>query len=524
MKQPPQRAAAEIAPLSPGLRRYLHFTAAVTGAAVMIVEILGAKMLAPFFGTSHFVWTAQIAVTLVALATGYYAGGKLADRSQQLSRLYAALFAAAAYLGMTVFAVERVANWCLEFRLAAGSLLAAAFLFFVPLALLAMVGPFFIRVLTVAVAGVGGNVGRLTALSTLGSFGGTVLIGYVLIPFLANSTTMWLTSGILSLVAAGYFVGWGRKQTSPVLSVTAAVVVLVPGGVGVAFEQRVSFPDWQEVYRANSNFGRLQVFNRKDGTARFYFNDFLTQNTYDPSTQRSTSLFTYLLHGLARGYRSHLEDVLCIGVGVGIVPRQFAHEGVRVQAVEINPAVIPLAEKHFNFDAKQVQLTVDDGRHFLNAGTNRFDAIVLDAFLGDSSPAHLMSREALAAMHRRLKPDGVLVMNTFGANEPGRNFFPASLAKTLAVVFRNVRVHASGNGNVFFAASDQNPMELKTPPPLADVPSHLQDGVRSAWNTLLKLDPADGLVLTDDYNPVDYYDSANREEFRRQMALSMRRH
>ncbi len=524
MKQPASPAPAATTSLSPGLRRYLYFTATVTGAAVMIVEILGAKMLAPFFGTSHFVWTAQIAVTLVALATGYYVGGRWADRAQQLHRLYAALLAAAGYLGMTVFAVERVANTCLAFRLAAGSLLAAAFLFFIPLALLAMVGPFFVRVLTVAVTGVGGNVGRLTALSTLGSFGGTMLIGYVLIPFLANSTTMWLTSGILSLVAAGYFVVWGRKHTSPALSVTAAVVVLIPGGVGVALEERLSFPDWQEIARANSNFGRLQVLNRVDGTARYYLNDYLTQNTYDPSTKRSLSLFTYMLHALARGYRTNLDDVLCIGVGVGIVPREFAREGARVSAVEINPAVITLAQKHFDFDPQQVQLTIDDGRHFLNAGTNRFDAIVLDAFLGDSSPAHLMSREALAAMQRRLKPGGVLVMNTFGQNEPGRNFFSASLTKTLAAVFQNVRVHASGNGNVFMVASDQAAMELQTGPSLTNVPESLHESMRAAWNTLLKFDPADGMVLTDDYNPVDYHDAANREQFRRQMALSLRRH
>ena len=68
MKKP-----TEVAPpaMVPSLRRYLYVTAALTGAAVMIVEILGAKMLSPYLGTSHFVWTAQIAVTLVALATGY---------------------------------------------------------------------------------------------------------------------------------------------------------------------------------------------------------------------------------------------------------------------------------------------------------------------------------------------------------------------------------------------------------------------------------------------------------------------
>ena len=126
--------------------------------------------------------------------------------------------------------VGPVANWCLDFRLAVGSLLASTFLFFVPLALLAMVGPFFVRVLTVAVAGVGGNVGRLTAISTLGSFAGTVLIGYVLIPFLPNSVTMFVTSGALTAVAAGYFFGWGRRQISPAAVVSGMIVAGLLGG------------------------------------------------------------------------------------------------------------------------------------------------------------------------------------------------------------------------------------------------------------------------------------------------------
>src|ERR1043165_10124402 len=86
------------APLSPGLRIFIYLAASITGAAIMIVEILGAKMLSPYFGTSHFVWTAQIAVTLVALACGYYAGGRLVDKSLRLGRLYAAILGGGAYL------------------------------------------------------------------------------------------------------------------------------------------------------------------------------------------------------------------------------------------------------------------------------------------------------------------------------------------------------------------------------------------------------------------------------------------
>src|SRR5947208_2673534 len=166
----------------------------MTGAAIMIVEILGAKMLSPYVGMSHFVWTAQIAVTLVALACGYYVGGKLADRSQELNRLYWAILGAAMYLAVTVLVCEPVAYWCLDFNLAVGSLLASGILFFIPLALLAMTGPFLVRVITSAVAGVGGNVGRLTSISTLGSLAGTMLIGYLMIPLLPNSVAMYVTA------------------------------------------------------------------------------------------------------------------------------------------------------------------------------------------------------------------------------------------------------------------------------------------------------------------------------------------
>src|SRR5437879_1781953 len=177
----------------------------------MVVEILGAKMLSPFVGLSHFVWTAQIAVTLVALACGYYVGGKVADRSQRPGRLYWAILGAAFYLALTVLSCEPVAYWCLDFNLAAGSLLASTILFFVPLALLAMTGPFLVRVITSSVAGVGSNVGRLTSVGTLGSFLGTLAIGYVMIPLLPNSVTMYLTSVVLVLVCAGYFAIFHRK-------------------------------------------------------------------------------------------------------------------------------------------------------------------------------------------------------------------------------------------------------------------------------------------------------------------------
>src|SRR5438045_6265699 len=181
----------------------------------MVVEILGAKILSPFVGLSHFVWTAQIAVTLVALACGYYAGGRLADKSQHVARLYQLVLVAAVYLAITVIICEPVAYWALDFSLPAGSLMASAILFFIPLALLAMTGPFLIRVITSSVAGVGGNVGRLTSIGTMGSFIGTLCIGYLMLPLLPTSVTMYLTALSLLLVCTGYFLLLHRKSLFP---------------------------------------------------------------------------------------------------------------------------------------------------------------------------------------------------------------------------------------------------------------------------------------------------------------------
>jgi len=500
-----------------GLRRYLYFTAATTGAAVMIVEILGAKMLSPYLGTSHFVWTAQIAVTLIALACGYYLGGRLVDRSLNLGKLYAGILAAGLYLAITVAIREPVAFRCLKFNLAAGSLLASAFLYFVPLCLLAMVGPFLVRVLTLSVQNVGGNVGRLTALSTLGSFAGTILIGYVLIPLLPNSMTMYLTALVLMLLAAVYFLGVRAGKGN---GATTILLILAGGGIGYlgVASDRWAGKQSVELFRANSNFGLLQVIHITNSHQRYYLNDYLIQNTYDTNEQKSASMFTFMLHGLAKVYTTNIEDVLCIGMGIGIVPMQFVRDGARVDVAEINPAVVPMARDYFGLEPEKLNLALTDGRYFLNQTQKQYDAVILDAFLGDSSPSHLMTREAFASIRRVLRPGGVLVINTFAVIEGEHDFFGASLFKTLQSVFPGVLIHSGPRGNTLFVASSKPELRFVRQPDFSEVHPQALEDVRAAYLRLREPHPDHGRVLTDDYNPVEFYDAVNREETRKNLA------
>lgn len=489
---------------------------------MLIVEILGAKILAPYVGTSHFVWTAQISVTLLSLAAGYYWGGRWVKSVADLRRLFYAMIWAALYLVISVLVAEKVAYICLDFGLKLGSVLASAFLFFVPLTLLAMTGPFLIHILTQSLDGVGDQAGKLSSVSTLGSVLGAGSIGYVLIPFLPNSITMFLTAGTLLLLALIYFLRFHAKLKGIGGPMILAVCAIGLGAYGVQAGHRTNFGRATEIYRHNSNFGMLQVIQVKGSDELFYVNDYLAQNIYYTNTHQSGALFTYMLHGLAHAYTPKLESALCIGLGVGIVPSQFAQEGVSVDVVEINEAVIPLAEKYFDLHPEQVHIHIGDGRHFLNRATNRYDTVVLDAFLGDSSPSHLMTREAFGSMRRVLRPGGTLVINCFGFFEPGKDYFVASLEKTLQSVFKSVRIHDSNRGNVFMVASDTDPLVL-TPPENLDYvhPSNLAE-TRRTFVTVVTSDPSHGRVLTDDYNPVDFYDAKNRETFRRNMALGMK--
>jgi predicted membrane-bound spermidine synthase len=504
--------------LSNGQRRYLYLTAAVTGAAVMVVEILGAKMLSPYVGLSHFVWTAQIAVTLVALAGGYYVGGRLADRSQNPGILYRAILAAAGYLVLTVLICEPVAYWCLDFNLAVGSLLASAILFFIPLSLLAMTGPFLIRVVTSSVAGVGGNVGRLTSIGTLGSFAGTLCIGYVMLPLLPNSISMYLTAAALMLVVAGHFVLFNRQSRKSL----AGALGLILGTSWLAGHPPAHiYTTAIERFSGNSHFGQIRVLDLPNRNLRIFLNDNLTQNTYDPGRKQSVSSFTWALAGLARACTTNIHDALCIGLGVGIVPMDFARRGARVDVVEINPAVVPVAIRFFDLEPDKLQISIDDARHFLNRCRKQYDVVVLDAFLGDSSPAHLMTREAFGAIRRVLRPGGVLVINAFCRTDSGHDFFAASLDRTLRAVFAGVYMHGSG-GQFYFVATDRSGAEFLHPPELDQVHPVVKADVGLTFASVTKPRTTGGRVLTDDFNPVEFYDAQNREALRRQLVMGAR--
>ncbi len=130
-------------------------------------------------------------------------------------------------------------------------------------------------------------------------------------------------------------------------------------------------------------------------------------------------------------------------------------------------------------------------------------------------------------MRARLQPGGVVVLNCWGNFEPGKDFLVTSVHKTLRAVFPHIRVHCDTRNqatlpllNVFFAASNE-PLLVRTVPDFETVHPLCRDGVAAAFSNSIELSLERGRLLTDDFNPVEYYDAPNRESERRALALRM---
>ena len=181
----------------------LYSTAAWSGFFVMGVELLGGRLLAPYFGSSIFVWGALIAVFMTALAVGYLIGGQLSLRSPSLRGL-GLLLIAEALLALPVILFGDTVFDALSFAIEDpryGSLLAASLMFSAPTVFSGMVSPYAVRLLIDNVERSGQSAGRLYFASTLGSAGGTILTTFYLVLLFEINTI------IIGLIAISFAIG-----------------------------------------------------------------------------------------------------------------------------------------------------------------------------------------------------------------------------------------------------------------------------------------------------------------------------
>src|SRR5256712_1086016 len=161
----------------------------VSGAVLMGLEIVGSRVLAPYFGNSIFVWGSLISVVLAALSLGYYCGGRLSERNPSFGRLLALLLIPGIMISLLPFIYPTVNLWIatVDFGTRLNPLIASTIFFLVPSVFLGTISPYAIRLAATTVATVGSTAGSLYALSTCGSIFGTLFTAFYLIPAIGVS-------------------------------------------------------------------------------------------------------------------------------------------------------------------------------------------------------------------------------------------------------------------------------------------------------------------------------------------------
>ena len=491
---------------SPRLTLYLQVF--VGGAATMGVEMCASRLLAPYFGNSLPVWGLLIGVLLAYLASGYFLGGRLADRYPHAALLYQLVAWAALAIGLIPFAARPVLRWSMAglagFQAGAvlASLAGVLVLFALPMVLLGCVSPFALRLTVSDTTSSGHAAGHVYALSTLGSLIGTFLPVFVLIPAWGTRRTFLAISLSLLIAAIVGLAQTARRAALFCVLMLAALLLLQLSPVGVIK------PAQGLLYEMDSAYNYIQVLRSGDEFVLKLNEGEGIQSTYRPHQLLTGYVYDYFL--LVPLFRVQLPSPsvssLClIGLAGGTMARQYTalYGALPIDGVEIDRAVVDVGRRFFGLDLDNLRVFIDDGRLFLARSPSRYDVVIVDAYRPPYIPFQLTTAEFFHAVRNHLSDDGVVAVNV--ARTEGDFALVDAVGATLSSVYPSVFIVDTLSDLNSIVIASRKPTRLSavldrianlTDATLAEVAVRCEGRIREYV-------PGRGRILTDDHAPVE---------------------
>ena len=334
----------------------------LSGAAIMGLELVGLRLLAPRFGASTYVWGGLLGTIMAALALGYLAGGALADRRPRPRWVFGLLLAGAVWVAADLLMADAVLDGAERLGAMLGPIVATAALLGPPMIVLGSVSPFVVK-LEGQLSSLGFTAGRVFALSTVGSLAGTFVTAFWWIPdYGSRHTLRILFVALVALGIAGLAWPASRAGRAALVLALAGLPFLAPDPPllpGIVFAGESPY---NTVFVADEGGDRLLVLNNlREGSDSVRLGDgLLTGGYYD---------VLYLGPLLARGRR-----VLVLGMGGGTTAAAYRrlYPGAHVTAVEIDPLVVRVAHEYLGLErGPDLEVHVEDARPFLRRGRER---------------------------------------------------------------------------------------------------------------------------------------------------------
>lgn len=414
------------------LYRFLLFVSFMEGAVVMIVELVGAKIVAPYYGSSLYVWSSVLGVTLAGLAVGYFVGGVLSNKYKNLDVLFLVILLGALFSGIA----PNWAPWLMSKTEFMGVRMGAFFsvlgFLFPPIVCMGMVSPLVIQQISTTNEDAGKSAGTVYAVSTVGGILATFLAGFYLIPTLGITYTAWMSSLVFIILGLSYFLI--RKS----YSTTIAIVVLAFFITNFEKNQTLS-SGYNIQFKSSGILGEWMVLDHKEGTQngkeqitrRLLLNGIdqtFTQVGYEP-----LSLWKYPHQITAySSIKPKGAKALLLGMGGGSIAYELQAMGFDLDVVELDERIETIAKEYFNFDPTHCNLIIDDARHYIRKTIKKYDVVIIDLLIGEVQPHHLFTKEAFGELKKLLNEEAIIVINFQGTlSHPEFSIGPKSIYKTL---------------------------------------------------------------------------------------------
>ena len=478
----------------------------LSAAVLLILEIVAGRLLAPYIGVSLYTWTSIIGVILAGLSLGHWIGGKLADTGAGHVAAGAVLIVAAlATLG--VLPLLLMVGAVMQDR--AIGLLNASFiyvltLFFLPAAAIGVISPLLTTLALKLERNPGSVVGRMHALSAVGSILGTFLCGYWLVQWLGTRTIILSSAGILFAMALPFLIGRTGGARTVIAGLTGAMLLVLL----IWLEDGFASPCDVE-----SSYYCLRVVDETDPAGvlqgRSLVIDHMVHSTnsrHDPGLLWVP--YAHAMDTLIQAYYPGASpgSFLFGGGGAYTLPRAVLHRdpGAAVTVSEIDPAVTRLAGRALYLDPDPMTIHHVDVRNLLGRTKARsFDVIVTDVFHDIGIPWHLTTREFNELVARVLTDDGLYLINVIDVFP--QNSLVQSMLRTLRGSFPHVGVWIEA------PPGEETRLTFVLSASVRPVPGEIIDsrsGPRRRWFNIADFvsEQATGnnaAVITDDYAPVE---------------------
>lgn len=384
---------------------FLLWTAFICGMSLMTVEITASRILAPYFGTSLFVWSNIIGVVLLALSFGYYWGGKIADQYPTSTKLYYLVFTTAVWLTFLPWFSTGLLKATLTFpstAVFALSLLAAFVLFFPPCTIMGMISPYVLKLLSKDPQKLGREAGRLSAISTIGSLIGTFLPVLVSIPLIGTLRTTLVFAAILFFTAA---LGLRRKVFQIFTIIPLFLCLIAP-----AFLSSTN-----TIYSGESSYNFVHVYENR-GNRFLQIDD--PRSVHSVKMAEGNVTHNYWDYAAAIPFSIQTQNTLILGLAGGNISN-LLHQyfpTMQITGIEIDPLLIDIGKKFFGTQSSNTAIIADDARSYLTHNNQKYDFIVLDAYHNLNLPIHLSTSEFFGSVKEHLTSNGTFAINVAHSN------------------------------------------------------------------------------------------------------------